>query len=327
MSKFAFLMLLGVVGLASWLVFSRYEFRVDGWEDLGFVAVDKTVVPADPAKENREDTIRIASFNIQTFGPSKVGKPEVMELLVRIIRQYDIVAIQEVRSKNQDVLQKLKDALNATGRQYELVNGPRVGRTKSKEQYIYVFDRTTIEVDRSASYTVEDPDDLLHRPPFVAWFRVRGPPPDEAFTFKLVNVHTDPDEVSYEMEALDNVFFGVRRDGRGEDDVIMLGDFNADDSQFGPLGQTAGITAAISGKKTNTRRTRQYDNVIFQLPASSEYTGRSGVFDFMRKYNLSLEQALVVTDHLPVWAEFSKRESGSMPSIASGSPTAAGFQR
>ncbi len=45
------------------------------------------------------DTIKIASFNIQVFGRSKASKPEVMEVLSRIISQFDVVAIQEIRDK------------------------------------------------------------------------------------------------------------------------------------------------------------------------------------------------------------------------------------
>ncbi len=233
-----------------------------------------------------------------------------------MIRRFDVVALQEVRSERPDVLQRLLEQINTAGGHYALLAGPRVGRTASKEQFVFVFDQATLEVDRGASYTVEDPDDLLHRPPFVGWFRVRGPAADQAFTFTLVATHIDPDEVADEIKVLNSVFFSVRDDGRGEDDVILLGDFNADDRQLQGLGRVSGMTAAISGRPTNTRQTEQYDNLIFQMPATSEYVGRSGVFDFMREYNLTLDQALQVSDHLPVWAEFSMQESGAVPSVA-----------
>ena len=45
---------------------------------------------------------------------------------------------------------------------------------------------------------------------------------DQAFTFTLVNVHTDPDEVTDEIKVLDNVFYSVRDDGRNEDDIGYL---------------------------------------------------------------------------------------------------------
>ena len=42
------------------------------------------------------------------------------------------------------------------------------------------------------------PTICLHREPLVGWFRVRGPDASQAFTFTLVNIHTDPDEVATE---------------------------------------------------------------------------------------------------------------------------------
>lgn len=36
----------------------------------------------------------------------------------------------------------------------------------------------------------------------------------------------------------------------------------------------------------------------------------------MREFNLSLDQALQVSDHLPVWAEFSVYEGGRAGSVA-----------
>lgn len=256
------------------------------------------------------EKIRIASFNIQVFGDSKMSKHHVMDVLAQVIRQFDVVAIQEVRTKSQDLLPRFVEMINANGAQYDFVIGPRLGRTNSKEQYAVIFDRKTIEVDRQQVYTVEDPDDLLHREPMVAWFRVRGPPPNEAFTFTLVDIHTDPDEVKQEVNALADVFHAVRDDGRGEDDVIVLGDLNASDKQLGRLGQIPHIYAAISGIPTNTRGTSQYDNIIFDQTVTKEFTGRAGVYDYMREYNLSMQEALEVSDHMPVWAEFSAYEGG-----------------
>jgi deoxyribonuclease-1-like protein len=304
-----------IIGLASWYMLNHYEIR--GFRDLKLARRDGTGGSLElPPAARTKGTIRIASFNMQAYGPTKAGKPDVMEILARMIRHFDVVALQEVRSERPDVLQRLLEQINMASGHYALLAGPRVGRTESKEQFVFVFDQTTLEVDRGASYTVEDPDDLLHRPPFVGWFRVRGPAVDQAFTFTLVDVHIDPDEVAEEVKVLDNVFFSVRDDGRGEDDVILLGDFNADDRHLDDLGRISGMMTAISGRPTTTRQTQQYDNLIFQLPSTSEYVGRSGVFDFMREYNLTLDQALQVSDHMPVWAEFSMHEGGTLPSVA-----------
>ena len=68
----------------------------------------------------------------------------------------------------------------------------------------------------------------------------------------------------------------------------------------------------------HTRGDKQYDNILFSRVATTEFSGRGGVFDFLRQYNLTLEQALAVSDHLPVWAEFSIYEGGRPSSLAKG---------
>jgi endonuclease/exonuclease/phosphatase family metal-dependent hydrolase len=251
------------------------------------------------------------------FGESKIAKPEMANTLIAIMRQFDVIAIQEVRTKTQDFLPRFIELINARGGQYDFVIGPRLGRTSSKEQYVFVYDRRTVEVDRRQMYTVEDPDDLLHREPLVAWFRARAAPPDQAFTFTLVNIHTDPDDVKNEMNVMGDVFVAVRDDGRREDDVIVLGDLNANDYQLGRLGQLPNIYAAISRTPTNTRGNAQYDNLIFDQRATREFMARAGVFDYLREFNLTMEQALEISDHLPVWGEFSIYEGGTPGRFAS----------
>ena len=269
-----------------------------------------------PPVEHRGDSIFIASFNIQVFGEHKLDKPDVARELAQIIRMFDVVAIQEIRAKTQDILPRFVALINADGAHYDYVIGPRLGRTSSKEQYAFIYNAASLECDRETVYTVNDPDDLLHREPFVAGFRVRGPPPEEAFTFSLVDIHTDPDETTQELNVLDDVMRAVARDGRGEDDVILLGDLNADDHHFGELGMMPYLAWAITGQATNTRGDKLYDNILFDSRATSEFLGRSGAVDLMREFKLNQKQALAISDHLPIWAEFSLREGGRPGRVA-----------
>jgi deoxyribonuclease-1-like protein len=266
---------------------------------------------APPNVAATADTIKIASFNIQVFGTSKLKKTEVMDTLAKVIRRFDVVAIQEVRSTDDSVLPKFVGMINADGSAYDFVIGPRLGRSNSKEQYTFVFNTSRIEIDRASVYTVPDPSDLLHREPLVARFKVRNVPAGQKpFTFSLVNIHTDPDETKTELDALADVFTTVQNNGSGEDDVILLGDLNVDEFHLGRLGQLPNIAHAISGLKTNTRQTKMYDNIIFNANATTEYTGRFGVLNLMTEYHLSESQALEISDHMPVWAEFRVQESG-----------------
>ena len=187
-------------------------------------------------------------------------------------------------------------------------------------QSAIVFNRQTLELDQAQWYTVNDPDDLMTREPLVAWFRTRGVKSEEAFTFTLVNVKIDSKRSGRELVYLGELFRAIRNDGRGEDDILMAGDFHAGDQQLQPMRKRAGLTWVVSNRPTGTRNKGQFDNLIFNETATVEFTGRGGVFDFMRHYNMRLDDALEISEHLPVWAEFSIYENGTPPVGDTGTP-------
>jgi endonuclease/exonuclease/phosphatase family metal-dependent hydrolase len=297
------------------------EYQIDSFQPFKFSKRPPTAAapatekaPLPPARPG--DVLRIASFNIQVFGEAKLNDGPSTAILAQIIRKFDVVAIQEVRAKDLNFIDRFVEVVNAAGVPYASVVGPRLGRSDSKEQYAYIYDSTRVELDRASVYTVKDPDDLLHREPYVAAFRARGVPANEAFTFTLVDVHTDPDEVAEELNVLDDVLRAVRDDGRGEDDVILLGDLNADEGHLGQLGAVPYLGYVVSGTPTNTHGTKTYDNILFDRRATTEFLGRGGVLDVMREFNLTLDQALKLSDHLPIWAEFSVYEGGRPGNMA-----------
>ena len=250
------------------------------------------------------DTIRLASFNIQVLGTSKLAKTDVIESLVQVIRRFDVVAVQELRSKDQTVMSKFAQMINADGSQYDFIVGPRQGRTSSKEQYVFLFNTRVIEFVPDSAFIVPDRKDLLHREPMAARFRVRRSGNEQGFSFTLLNIHTDPDDTKIELDELYNSFIFTQRQVAPEDDVILLGDLNVNSRKLGQLAQVPDITWTVASEMTNTRRTKSYDNILFNRYATSEFTGRQGVFDLEKELGLTRQQALRVSDHLPVWAEF-----------------------
>lgn len=260
-------------------------------------------------------TVRIATFNLQLFGRHKIDNPFVMESLVKLLRQFDVVALQEICSKQQDILPILVERLNRSDRQFDYLIGPRVGRTDNKEQFAFIFDTATIETDRQQLYTVDDPEDLIHREPLVGWFRSKLVPAREAFTFTLVNVHLDAELEDREIRVLPELVRSIQRDGRDEDDVILLGDFGASDRQLSFL-RSAAMNLALEGVPTSTRGTSMTDNIVMPLKATDEFNGRSGVIDFLRQLNLAIEEANQISDHLPVWAEFFANEGGQVGRVS-----------
>ncbi len=271
---------------------------------------------APPTPLEGGPTIRIATFNIQVFGDAKASKPYVMSTLAAIVQNFHVVAIQEIRTQDDYFIDNfLRNYVNRDGRQYSRVVGPRLGRTRSTEQYAFLYDTAAIELNPSSVYTVNDPDDLLHREPLVAQFRTRAPP-NQAFTFTLIDIHTDPDETASELDTLGQVYQVVQRTAAGEDDIILLGDLNVDDQHLGALGRVQNVRPIVRGVPTMATMTTQNDNIILNQLATTEFTGRWGVFDVGRMFNLSQEQVLQVSDHLPVWAEFSAYEAPAPGRVA-----------
>jgi endonuclease/exonuclease/phosphatase family metal-dependent hydrolase len=263
-----------------------------------------------------QNTIALGSFNIQVFGQSKLENPKAMQVLAQVVRRFDVLAIQELRSKEQDVIPRFLELINADGSRFDYIIGPRIGRTSSKEQYVFLYDASRIEVLPGSVYTADDPGDQLHREPLVGTFRVRDSRIANPFTFTLINIHTDPDETREELNALDDVFLRVQQDRIREDDVILLGDLNVDEYHLGQLGKLPGISWVISGQTTNTKGTESYDNVVFDRRRTVEFTGRAGVLNLREEYGLSLEEALDISDHLPVWATFQSTENAQPGTLA-----------
>lgn len=312
---FGFGLLFGVLSLAGC---DFQQLMKDIADSKGSSSPTASIPPEGASTVGKtEETIAVGSFNIQVFGQSKLAKPKAMKVLAHVVRRFDVIAIQELRSKEQDVIPRFLALINEDGGHFDYIIGPRLGRTSSKEQYVYLYDSQRIEVLRGSVYTAADPSDQLHREPLVATFRVKNSQEPNPFTFTLINIHTDPDETKWELDALDDVFVRVQQDRIREDDVIMLGDFNVDEYHMGQLGKLPGMEHVIAGQSTNTKGTKSYDNILFDRRRTVEFAGRGGVLDLQKEYGLTMEEALDVSDHLPVWAAFHAAENAKRGPIAS----------
>jgi deoxyribonuclease-1-like protein len=304
------LLLLAIVGVAGWYVSRHYRLR--GMENLrvetapiGTQATDAKS-PTKPAKS----AIRIASINFGPLDAARLARPGVSGQMVQLLRDYDVIALQDIRGRDQATLVKLLELLNAGGRRFDSVVPEQVGRDPIETYMAFVFDADTIQVDRRTIATVDNRAQQFRHPPLTALFCAKAAPQKEAFTFLLINVHTPSDRVGREVPLLAQVFRTVRDGPQGEDDVIMLGEIGVGDADLQELGRIANMTCAIEGKSTLTRSARTVDNILFDRRATTEYMHRSDVVDVMRQFNLTLNEAANLTEHLPIWAEFHVREGG-----------------
>lgn len=269
-----------------------------------------------------QTAIRIATFNIQIFGEKKSSNAAVMQQLAAVFMQFDLVAVQEIRGDPQVPINRLLAEISRQGGRYRAIHGPPLGRTSQTECYGFVWDQDRIDFIPHSDYVVDDPSDLMHREPMVASFQTRVAPVDSRlpFRFTLINVHTDPDMVrgnsqDNELNVLDDVFQSVRNyeyATTGEDDFILLGDLNVDVKRLGELGEIPGIVSLAGDAMTNTRRTKTYDHILIDAQVTTEYLHRAGVFDLESFFGIDQAAALLISDHLPVWAEFSVYEAPRM---------------
>ncbi|MEM9942252.1 MAG: endonuclease/exonuclease/phosphatase family protein [Planctomycetota bacterium] len=280
------------------------------------VNVNYTQYSNSPNGNSPPPQLIMGSFNIQYFGETKMSRPQVVNILVDIVRRFDIIAIQELRGDD-SIMYEFLNQLNADGSQFRAtVSEPQGyyvnGRLSNyREKAAYIYDASKLELVRS-SYIAPNPNSAMQRAPFIGHFRCTNYPPEVAFSFVMANVHTTPDPaitLKTELEAFRDVIGFVYRNHAGEDDVIVLGDFNEEPDRFNQLGWMQTQFAAIpSSWKTNLVQTECYDNLIFDANHTSEFTGQAGVFNFQNEYGLTQEQAKLVSDHFPVWALFSSKE-------------------
>lgn len=249
-------------------------------------------------------TITVASFNIQILGDSKISNPDIIQTLAKIVRKFDIVAIQEVRSVHDNIIPTLLTYVNRTSPIYSYIISTRLGRSNSKEQYVFIYNTQTISLIPNSSYVVSDSNDVFEREPFVAYFKSGN------FDFKLVDIHTKPEDTPAELMQLAVVVDNIYNSSE-EKDVIALGDMNADGNYFNENNLTSTFPSWVqlignSEDTTVASSSNTYDRMITRpATSSSEYTGRSGVFRWNAEFGVTdMNFVKKVSDHYPVYAVF-----------------------
>lgn len=319
MKRLWILLLLGGVG--GWYVWRHYELK--GLETflapLGGLSTKQTdagglLPPVPPGRR----TILVASFNANPLDGAKLTHPARSAALVQLLRRFDIVALQNIQLDAPGQLLHLRDQVNAAGRYYEVALGPEAFSERGKPTSAIFYDRAMIEIDLGSVYWVEDSQGRLRHRPLVATFRARGPHPSQAFTFTLVSVYIPADRVQEELDLIDEVYRTVRKNGRGEDDLLLVGTLHADLDRLNQWLQTLRLTWAIgSSSALPGEKMLVADNILFHAQATVEYTGRAGMIDLVRELGLSVQEAMELSDHWPVWAEFSVYEGGEPGGLAS----------
>ncbi|MEL6107118.1 MAG: endonuclease/exonuclease/phosphatase family protein [Planctomycetota bacterium] len=324
------------------LLYAGYAVLSGNWTFSSLDESDQSIVRPEPVDLGDQpprpaDRIRIATFNIEKFGDTKMNKRDseagidVMQKLAEIVARFDLVAVQEVMSDGASVKQ-LVALLNASGQNYGFTLSEPIGLEENsyRESYAFLWDRTRIQMIPGSVYVVRDPGKRMHREPMVATFEALVPPESaqRPFRFTAINVHTDHDLVNLndpnnEIDVLADVFYRVRDfeyEQHGETDFILLGDLNAPSNGLGGL-LGMGLYTIAGDIGTNVNRTKTNDHILIDRTWTKEYSKdmHMGVIDFQQHMNLTEAQANEVSDHLPLWAEFDIHERDRDPTIQTAS--------
>lgn len=240
------------------------------------VGTSTTLVTTTISSNVSGDNLRIASWNIQIFGKTKYNKPDVRAAIVDELREYDIVAIQEIRDSSESYFPKLMEELP----EYDYVVSSRLGRTSSKEQYAFIYREG---IDLIDSYVVEDVNDTFEREPFVGVFEVDG------YLINLMQIHTKPDDAEEEIDRLLELRLAQKQ--------IWLGDFNADCSYYDETQEELYNWVIPDSEDTTVKATDcTYDRIVVTdevLPLVKGY-----YINRLEEYNYSFQ--VQMSDHYPV---------------------------
>src|SRR4030095_8836141 len=86
--------------------------------------VSNNTVNTNPQPSNVSN-ITIATFNIQIFGEAKRSKPQVMDVLAKTARNFDLMVIQELRDDTETTLPIYLEKINSLpGPKYSSISSP-----------------------------------------------------------------------------------------------------------------------------------------------------------------------------------------------------------
>lgn len=281
----------------------------------------------------------IATWNIRAFGDltrewiskeSDTPRRDMHSVLciAEIIRRFDVIAVQEVKSN----IRALRDTLKVLGSDWSMIlTDVNKGKVGNGERMAYLFDTRRVNLSGLAGELVvpdewrsEVSDDVMReqfvRSPYAVSFRSNNQ------TFILVTLHvlygSKASERCKELKGIAKWLSSWSKDVNAyHQNLIVLGDFNIEargdmlDKTFLSEGlfvpeqlQSENVTRSIFNE------TKYYDQIAWfngskgQPQLSLEFVS-GGSYDFvataLNNRGLTKQKlSFMMSDHYPLWAEF-----------------------
>src|SRR5690554_1780037 len=250
------------------------------------------------------ETVSLVSWNIQDLGRSKSS--ESIYEIANILRDFDVVAIQEVVAKDPagaQAIAKIADELNRMGAKwdYQISNLTKSPSVYMSERYAFLWKTSKVNIIHRA-YLDEDLEALCYREPFIAKFKIKG----KTQPFYVVNYHS---RKHYDKPEEEIVYFIDYPERLSSNQILIAGDFNLSETHlvWEPFYQK-GFKNALHNQRTTLKAKCKGDDYLSHPIDNVYYTPgiymvKSGSYDFVRGCD-NLDRAREISDHLPVYINF-----------------------
>lgn len=249
--------------------------------------------------------VKLVSWNIENFGKSK-SEVEI-NFIANTLKNYDIIAIQEVVAGygGAQAVARLADELNRKGAKWDYtISDPTASSAYKTERYAFIWKTSRIKKIGKAWLEIKH-QVAIDREPYFCTFQY------ENKEFTVVTFHAITKTMQPETEIK---YFKLLPDEYPRLNLLFAGDFNCPESHtvFNPL-KKMGYKAIITEQKTSLKQqcvnddclASEFDNVFYN--SSKVINSNSGVIHFYKNFN-SLKDARTISDHIPIWFEFSLNE-------------------
>jgi len=286
--------------------------------------------------------VRIGSFNLHQYGAKKASNATLTDMVAGIISDFDLAIIQEITDVSLTAPYVLYDALNkiSSPNLYTMTLSSRVGRSATKEQFIFFNRESTSGLQLLDAYIYDDVQDYFERPPHIGTFKVKKPGKSGVKLFTVMNLHLRPDAAYKELldmrhviedfiinhpqyfdqtstslnAALEqNVVDATANNLPGlktNHPILIVGDLNADCSYISATRQQTLQTinyvdfkwVITNEVKTNTRQTCTYDRFLINGDnfVNAIVPKSNTTVNYQQQLGMTLDEALKISDHLPI---------------------------
>jgi len=246
--------------------------------------------------------VKMLSWNIENFGKSKSNQE--IAYIANLLNKYDIVALQEVVAGDggAQAVARLADELNRKGSKWEYtISDPTTSAPNKRERYAFIW--KTSQVKKLGKAWLEKKyASAIEREPYLCNFEY-GNKRFTAVSFHAITKSKQPEREIQYFKFLPAEYPTLN--------LILTGDFNCPQSHsvFIPL-RKIGFTSALVNQKTSLKRSckngqclaSELDNIYFLKSKIKKLN--SGVIPFYQNFS-TLKEARTISDHCPIWMEFS----------------------